>query len=68
MGKSLSASDIVKVALNGGNISMDDALSTYANPENWGHVYDEKGCHWVWKGPVICAYELADIAIRHNQK
>lgn len=34
--------------------------ATYADPNNWGKMYDPSyGCRWYWKGPVICAFELA---------
>lgn len=37
-------------------------LATYANPKNWRKGIDEKTgrCTWIWNGPVICAFELAE--------
>ena len=44
-----------------GKIDPERVLATYADPENWRKGIDEntKGCIWIWKGPTICAYELA---------
>jgi hypothetical protein len=68
MEDTLTTKDIIDIALHGGKIPIDRALATYANPDNWRQINDEKGCHWVWNGPVICAYELAEMSIRFNKE
>ena len=66
--KPLTKEDLVNIALNSKNIDVpiDRALATYADPNNWGKIYDEERCYWVWKGPTICAYDLAGFALKHN--
>ena len=41
-------------------------LATYADPENWESAYNgpNGSKQWVWKGPVICAFELAQWGIK----
>lgn len=56
---SLSAGQIVVKGIKGEKFTKDEILAIYGNPENWGKIYDEKGCHWVWQGPVICPFEAA---------
>lgn len=51
--------DLFDIAMHRQSINPLRVLATYANPESWSKIYDEKGCHWVWSGPVICAFELA---------
>ena len=64
----LTSGDLMKIGIEGRELPIDRALATYADPNNWGQMHDEKGCHWVWKGPTICAYDLAGMAIRRNEK
>jgi len=68
MVKPLTSGDLIKIAVDGGEIPIDRALATYGDPDNWGQINDESGCHWVWKGPVICGYELGEMTIRRSQK
>ena len=64
--------ELVLKMLNGEHIDPIDALSVYANPENWGGLYypnpREHGMSkiWVWKGPVICAYDLAATVLQQR--
>lgn len=57
---------LMKKAATGEKITIEEALKTYADPKNWETIVvdPKKGCHWVWKGPVICAYELAELAFK----
>ncbi len=68
MADSLKSGEIVEIALHGSVIPFDRALATYANPDNWRRIHDEKGCHWVWQGSTICAYELAELALKYDKK
>lgn len=42
-------------------LDKNRVLATYANPKNWIKGYCQKTgkCQWIWDGPVICAFELA---------
>lgn len=63
--------ELVKRIFNGEGVDPRDALSVYANPENWGGYYPDPRKHnvgkvWVWKGPVICAYDLASTVLQNR--
>ena len=64
--KPYTNSDLMYLALNGGKIDPKRVLATYANPENWRKGTDEKtlSCTWIWNGPVICAFELAEWGLK----
>lgn len=64
--KPITSKDIIETALRGGIISISRALASYADKNNWDTINDEKGCHWVWKGPTTCAYELAELAFKYS--
>lgn len=58
--KAYTSEDLMRLAMNGEKIDPLRVSATYANPKNWGQMHDPSyGCRWYWKGPVICAYELA---------
>ena len=59
MAKPYTNSELFLLARDGKKIDPLRCLATYADENNWGKIYDDKGCHWVWQGPVICAFELA---------
>lgn len=66
--QSLSVHDLMIRALDGEPVTKDETLAIYADPSNWSKetVKDEDGrpyCAWVWRGPVICAYEAAKRAL-----
>ena len=61
--KGYDNTDLFSIGVNGGKIDPIRALATYADEKNWGKIYDEKGCHWVWQGPVIVGFELAQWGI-----
>ena len=66
---SLTAGELMRKAINGENVTVEEALEVYADPNNWETVTEKdvsKGCHWKWKGPVICGYELARIALKNR--
>lgn len=56
--------NLMDKAIYGKKLTLEEALKEYANPNNWGSMYDEKGHHWTWKGPVIVGYELAQWALK----
>ena len=51
--------DIAKIAVTDMEFDPERILATYANEKNWDKIYDDKGAHWCWKGPVIVGFELA---------
>ena len=59
--KPYTNSDLSNIAMQGIKISPLRVLATYANPDNWKQDYNgpNGSCQWVWIGPVICAFELA---------
>ena len=62
--------DLVRVATDTEKISPQRVLATYANPKNWRKGIDPntKGCTWIWCGPVICAFELAEWGLNQREK
>ena len=55
-----TSEDLMHLAVNGEKIDPLRVAATYASPKNWGRMEDPSyGCRWYWKGPVICAFELA---------
>ena len=60
--KGYNTSDLFLLAQYTNTISSVRVLATYANPKNWEKGYNGKdgSCQWIWKGPVICAFELAE--------
>ena len=56
--KSLSAGQLMEKAIKGEALTTSEALAVYGNEKNWEQDHMTKKCRWVWKGPVICAYEL----------
>ena len=55
-------SDLFVIASNGIDIDPLRVLATYANPKNWEKGYNGKdgSCQWIWNGPTICAFDLAE--------
>jgi hypothetical protein len=45
--------------------SPTETLEMYANRNNWRREYDTCGCKYVWCGPITCAHEAADLALRN---
>ena len=56
--KSLSAGQLMEKAIKGEALTASEALAIYGNEKNWEQDNSTKKCRWVWKGPVICAFEL----------
>ena len=57
---SYSNTELFALAVAGEKIDPMRVVATYADPKNWGKMNDPSyGCRWYWKGPVICAFELA---------
>ena len=65
--KPYTNSDLLDIATQGGKLSPLRILATYADRKNWGK--DNHGPNgrnqWVWIGPVICAFELAEWGIEY---
>lgn len=42
-------------------LQKERVIATYADPSNWvkHHCPTGSKCYWVWEGPVIVGYELA---------
>jgi len=64
MTKPYKNSDLMEMAMSGSKFDPKRIIATYANPRNWRKGTDENGCTWIWNGPVICAYELAEWGLK----
>lgn len=65
--KSIDAIELIRRAVSGEAISVTDALSIYADPSNWGTINNpQHGCRWVWQGPTLPPYELAQFCLREK--
>ena len=65
--KPYANSDLIDIATQGGKFSPLRILATYADRKNWrkdNHGPNGK-TQWVWIGPVICAFELAEWGIQY---
>jgi hypothetical protein len=67
---SMTSDEILKRAMSGGHLSKDEVLKLYADSANWeSHYNGPNGSHqYVWKGPVICAWEAARWALEYNRE
>lgn len=64
--KAYTPEDLFRIAQSGEKIDPIRVLATYANQRNWRKGIDEntKSCIWIWNGPVICAFELAEWGLK----
>ena len=69
MWKAMTASEIRERFLNGGHLNKEEALALYADKNNWQtEVSQPSGCNWwIWKGPIICAYEIAENTLNNEE-
>lgn len=60
---SLTSGEILNKGIKGDQITKDEVLDIIADPKNWDKDYSDvdKGCRWVWNGPVICPLDLKNI-------
>ncbi len=65
--QSAQAGEIMSRAINGQFLTREDTLAIYANEKNWRREYDDKGCKYVWQGPVICAPEAAQRVLERER-
>lgn len=60
--KPYTQGDLFSMASLGLKIDPMRVIATYAKRDNWRKGINEEtgGCTWIWNGPVICAFELAE--------
>jgi hypothetical protein len=61
------ASELFYRAVNAIDVGTVEVLEIYANQKNWGHICHEGRHYWVWTGPVICGFELAERTVRKHK-
>lgn len=66
MSNPYSIEDLMHAALEGQKLDAARVLATYADPSNWDQLHMNNRCHWYWKGPMICGYELALIGMKYG--
>lgn len=64
------SSELFVLAQHNNAISIDRILATYADEKNWTSAHNDlNGAHqWVWCGPVIVGYELAEWGLNKLKK
>ena len=67
--KPYTQEDLFRMATSGEAFDPQRICATYANPKNWRKGVDPKNlaCTWIWNGPVICAFELAEWGLKPQE-
>ncbi len=60
--------DLFGGAMRGDRIDRNRTLATYGSENNWTTMTVNGQCYWVWSGPVICPFELAQWALRDHKR
>lgn len=73
--KSLTAEELLHLALTGQPLPADRVLATFADEKNWVQLYHCESaargykplaCEWAFIGPVRPPFELAQQALNHD--